>query len=123
MNVHQNARTTPWSRAQIVHRVRLGESVAAVTAAFHVTPKTVRRLVKRATAGEPLPDRSCRPHASPTATRPEVLAHIERLRGQRWPSAAIAATLQLGRSPVARLVARLGLARLRALEPAPPVQR
>src|SRR5262245_54711377 len=117
MNVHQNARTTPWSRAQIVQRVRRGERVAAVATAFHVTPKTVRRWVERATAGEPLVDRSCRPHASPTATPPEMLAHIERLRRQRWPSRAIAATLRLGCSTVARLVARLGLARLRVLEP------
>jgi hypothetical protein len=60
MNVHQNARTTPWSRAQIGHRVQLGERVAAVAAAFHVTPKTVRRWAQRAAAGEPLQDRSCR---------------------------------------------------------------
>lgn len=124
MNIHQNARTTLWSRAQIVRRVtERGQSAAAVAAAFHVTPKTVRRWVERATAGEALQDRSCRPHSSPTATPPELLEHIERLRRQRWTSAAIAARLRLGRSTVARLVARLGLARLRALDPAPPVQR
>jgi transposase len=80
----------------------------------------VRRWVERARAAAGLQDRSCRPHASPTATPPTLLEEIERLRRQRWTSAEIAAKLQLGPSTVARLVARLGLARLKSLEP-PPV--
>ncbi len=124
MNVHQNARTTPWSRAEIVRRVTArGQSLRAVALAFHVTPKTVRRWVARAAAGEGLHDRSCRPHTSPRATPPELRALVEQLRRQRWTSAEIAARLRLGRSTVARLLARRGLARLRALAPQPPVRR
>jgi transposase InsO family protein len=124
MNVHQNARTTLWSRAEIVRRVtQLGQSFSRVAATFHVTAKTARRWVERARTGADLRDRSCRPHRSPGATPPALLAHIEQLRRQRWTSAEIAAALQLGRSTVARLVARLGLARLQRLEPRPPVQR
>jgi hypothetical protein len=44
------------------------------------------------------------------------MAWIERLRRQRWTSAEIATRLQLGRSTVARLLQRRGLARLRSLE-------
>jgi transposase InsO family protein len=44
------------------------------------------------------------------------VAWIERLRRQRWTSAEIATRLQLGRSTVARLLQRRGLARLRSLE-------
>jgi hypothetical protein len=88
-----------------------------------VTPKTARRWAGRDAAAEGLQDRSCRPHFSPTATPPELLAHIEQLRRQRWTSTEIAAKLRLGRSTVARLVARLGLARLKSFEPRPPVQR
>lgn len=124
MNVHQNARTTLWSRAEIVRRVtQLGHSVASVAASFHVSPKTARRWVERAHAAAGLQDRSCRPHSSPAATPPALLEHIERLRRQRWTSAEIAAKLQLGRSTVARLVARRGLARLKSLERPPAVHR
>ncbi|HET7341788.1 MAG TPA: IS481 family transposase [Methylomirabilota bacterium] len=124
MNVHQNARTTLWSRVEIVRRVReLGQSAASVAASFHVTPKTVRRWTERAARSETLQDRSGRPHSMPTATPPELIEQLERLRRQRWTSAEIAAKLRLGRSTVARLVRRLGLARLDALEPPPPVQR
>jgi transposase InsO family protein len=124
MNVHQNARTTLWSRAEIVRRVtQLGQSVSSVAAAFHVTAKTARRWVERAHRAPDLRDRSCRPHRSPAATPPELVTHIERLRRQRWTSAEIAARRRVGRRTVARLVARRGLARLKSLEPSPPVQR
>ena len=124
MNVHQNARTTLWSRAEIVRRVtQLGQSVSKVAATFQVSAKTARRWVERAATGADLRDHSCRPHRSPAATPPELLAYIERLRRQRWTSAEIAAKLRLGRSTVARLVARLGLGRLQNLEPQPPVRR
>ena len=56
----------------------------------------------------------------PTATPPELTEQVERLRRQRWTSAEIAERLHLGRSTVARYLARRGLARLRALEPPPP---
>src|SRR5215472_6530550 len=99
MNVHQNARTTLWSRVEIVRRVtQLGQSVSKVAATFQVSAKTARRWVERAATGADLRDHSCRPHRSPAATPPELLAYIERLRRQRWTSAEIAAKLRLGRS-------------------------
>jgi transposase InsO family protein len=124
MDIHKNARTTPHSRAAIVERItQLGESVTGVARAVGVCPKTVRKWVGRARAGSGLVDRSSRPEHMPTATPAELVAHVERLRRQRWTSGEIAERLRLGRSTVARYLARRGLARLRALEPAAPVQR
>ena len=124
MDIHKNARTTPHSRAAIVERItRLGESVKGVARAVGICPKTVRKWVARARAGDSLVDRSSRPQHVPGATPAELVEHIERLRRQRWTSAEIAERLRLGRSTVARYLARRGLARLRALEPVVPVQR
>ena len=124
VDIHKNARTTPHSRAAIVERItRLGESVKGVARAVGICPKTVRKWVARARAGDSLVDRSSRPQHVPGATPAELVEHIERLRWQRWTSAEIAERLRLGRSTVARYLARRGLARLRALEPVVPVQR
>jgi transposase InsO family protein len=125
MDVHQNARSTPRSRAEIVRRVLSGQRPARVAAAVGLSERTVRKWVARyqAEADAGLRDRSCRPHHSPTATPPLLRHWVERLRRQRWSGAEIAATLQLSPSTVARLLRRRGLARLRQLEPAAPVQR
>ena len=125
MDVHQNARTTPRSRAEIVRRVLLGQRPAAVAAAMGVSEPTVRKWVARSRAeGEAgLQDRSCRPHRPAGATPGLVVSWIEQLRRQRWTGAAIAAALQLSESTVARTLRRCGLARLAALEPPAPVQR
>ncbi len=126
MNIHQNARTTPRSRAALVQRVQQGaESARDVAEALGVSDRTVRKWVGRyqieGVAG--LADRSCRPHHSPDALPALLLSWIERLRRQRWTGAQIAEALQLSRATVARRLQGLGLARLRALEPAVPVRR
>jgi len=118
MDVHQNARTTPLSREKIVARAHRGESAREIAAALEICESTVRKWLQRYRAEgiTGLRDRSCRPRRSPTATPPALMAWIERLRRQRWTSAEIATRLQLGRSTVARLLQRRGLARLRSLE-------
>jgi len=124
MDIHKNARTTPHSRAAIVQRItQLHESIKGVARAVGICPKTVRKWVARARSGDGLADRSSRPQHMPSATPAELVGHVERLRRQRWTSAEIAERLRLGRSTVARYLARRGLARLRALEPVRPVQR
>src|SRR5438128_12511315 len=52
MDVHKNARTTPYSRALIAQRVQRGEPVAAVARAIGVCERTVRKWVRRHTEGE-----------------------------------------------------------------------
>ena len=102
MNVHQNARTTTWSRREIVRRVlTLWQSVAAVAASLAVCERTVRKWVARyrAEADAGLSERSCRPHQSPRATSATVVVEIERLRRQRWTATQIAEAVQLGAGP------------------------
>jgi transposase InsO family protein len=125
MDVHQNARTTPRSRAEIVRRVRSGQRPAVVAAAMGVSEPTVRKWVARYdAAGEGgLRDRSCRPRRSPAATPRVLMSWAESLRRQRWPTADIAKVLSLSASTVARYLRRRGLARLHQLEPAPPSRR
>jgi len=122
MDVHKNARTTPWSRALIAQRVRAGETVAAVARAFSICPRTARKWVQRAAAGS-LADRSCRPHRSPRAIGAPVIVEIQRLRQLGWTGAQIAEVVHLSPATVARTLRQLGLARLEALTPRPTFPR
>ena len=126
MDIHQNARLTPRSREVVVQRIAVeGQSIRAVAWAFAVSEKTVRKWVSRfhaeGTAG--LRDRSSRPHCSPRRTRGEIEAEVERLRRLRWTGDRIAQATGLSKATVSRILRRLGLNRLKSLEPAQPVQR
>jgi transposase InsO family protein len=124
MNIHKNARTTPYSRALMVARVRAGQPVAAVARTAGVSPRTTRKWVQRAAeAVAELTDRSCRPRHSPRALGMPVVLEIERLRRRRWTGAQIAEALGVSRATVARTLGQLDLARLRALDPPPPSRR
>jgi transposase InsO family protein len=124
MDVHKNARTTPHSRALIAQRVAAGETVAAVARAFGVCDGTVGKWVGRAAEGVlALEDRSCRPHHSPRAISTGLMVEIQRLRQRRWTGAVIAEAVGLSRATVARTLSQLGLARLPAVETAPPGRR
>ena len=80
MNIHQNARLTVRGREDVVRRVlEFGQSARAVARALHTTDATVRKWVARARAGEPLTDRSSRPHTTAQVTAPAV-----QLRAVRW---------------------------------------
>lgn len=122
MDVHKNARTTPWSRALIAQRVQAGETVAAVGRAFGICDRTARKWVDRAARGE-LADRSCRPQRSPRAIAPAVMVEIQRLRQLGWTGAQIAEVVQVSRATVARTLRQLGLARLELLPEQPPLVR
>ena len=119
MDSHENARTTPHGRLLMVRRLSAGQSVAIVAAAMGVTPKTVRKWRDRFVA-EGLPglrDRSAKPLHSPRRLAPESTAQIEALRRQRRSGPAIARQLGLPVSTVGLELRRLGLGRLRALDP------
>ena len=126
MNVHKNARLTPAGRAGLVKRVLFeGQSVVGVSRSLGVSPGTVRKWVKRYETGgwKALEDRSSRPKRSPRRLPPRTVRRIERLRRRRWASLRIAEELALAVSTVGLWLRRLGLGRLRNLEPRPVVVR
>jgi transposase InsO family protein len=124
MDVHKNARTTPYSRALIAQRIRLGERVGAVSRAFGICDRTAAKWARRAAEGvEALQDRSCRPHRSPRAYGPAVMVEIARLRALAWTGLQIADAIGLSQATVARSLRQLGLARLPALTPPRPARR
>jgi transposase InsO family protein len=70
-----------------------------------------------------LQDRSSRPHRLHRPTPQAVVQEIERLRRQRWTGKQIAAETGVSPATVSRVLGRLGLNKLSALEPAEPVRR
>jgi transposase InsO family protein len=123
MNIHKNARLTPWGRAQAVRRVlELGQSARQVGRDLATTEATVRKWVARVRGGADVHDRSSRPHANPHAIAPAVALRIEVLRRQRRTCAEIATAVGVSRATVARIVARCGWSRLHVLE-VPPTSR
>lgn len=126
MDVHKNAPLTPKGRERLVRAVLEGGlSYAAAGRQFNVAPKTVAKWVGRFRAEglEGLRDRSSRPHSSPSQTAPATRAAVEALRRQRYTGQQIAADLGLSPATVSRILRRLGLNRLSALEPAEPIRR
>lgn len=126
MDIHKNARLTPHSRAELVRRVRDGgQGRAAVAAAFGISAKTAGKWVRRyqAEGSAGLVDRSSRPHRLHRPTPQPVVESIAALRRQRLTGKAIAAAVGVSPATVSRILRRLGLNRLKDLEPAAPVRR
>ena len=126
MNVHKNARLTVHSRGDLVRRVVAeGQTPKAVAAAFGVCPRTVRKWVARVRAeGEAgLVDRTSRPRRLRQPTPADVVEWIAALRRQRWIGKQIAREVGVSPATVSRVLRRLGMSRLRDLEPAEPVRR
>ena len=125
MNVHKNARLTPRGRERIVRQVASGQTPKAVSEAAGVCPRTARKWVERyrreGLAG--LHDRSSRPHRLYRPTPQAVVDAIAALRRQRCTGKQIAAQVGVSPATVSRILRRLGLNKLSALEPAEPVRR
>ena len=123
--MHKNAQLTPLGRERIVRQVESGQTPEAVSEAAGVCPRTVRKWVERyrreGLAG--LQDRSSRPHRLRRPTPQTVVEEIERLRRQRWTGKQIAAETGVSPATVSRVLRRIGLNKLSALEPAEPVRR
>ncbi len=126
MNVHKNAKLAPAGRALLVARVVEGrERRAHVAGAFGVSARTVSKWVRRwqVSGAGGLADRSSRPRRCPHQVPGRTVRRIERLRRRRWTGPAIAQRLGVPVSTVGLTLRRLGLSRLRTLEPRPPVVR
>jgi transposase InsO family protein len=126
MNVHDNARLTPRSRAELVRRVLVqGLPRAAVARSFGVTIKTVTKWVRRfeSEGAAGLRDRSSRPHRLYRPTPAVVVEQIGARRLERCTGRQIAAETSVSPATVSRVLKRLGLNRLEALDPPQPVRR
>ena len=125
MNIHKNARLTPIGRERIVRQVIGGQTPKAIAAAAGVCPRTVAKWVARyqAEGQAGLVDRSSRPHRLHRPTPDAIVFQVEALRRQRLPGKAIAAQLGISPATVSRILRRIGLNSLKALDPAEPVRR
>jgi transposase len=125
MDIHKNARLTPLGRERLVKMVLDGQTPKAVSEAGGVCPRTARKWVDRyereGLAG--LQDRSSRPKRLRQPTPQSVIDRIESLRRQRMTGQAIAAEVGVSAATVSRVLKRLGLNKLSALEPAEPPRR
>jgi transposase InsO family protein len=126
MDTHKNACLTPKGREEMVRAVvEGGLSKAAAARRYNTTPKTVAKWVNRFRAEgiDGLRDRSSRPLSLPSQTPQATCTAVEALRRQRYTGKQIAAEVGISGATVSRILRRLGLNRLSALEPAEPVRR
>ena len=125
MDIHKNARLTPHGRERLAKMILSGQTPEAASEAAGVCPRTGRkwrdRFEQEGLAG--LQDRSSRPKRLRKPTPPEVVERIASLRRQRMPGNEIAATVGVSPATVSRVLKRLGLSKLSALEPAEPTRR
>ena len=125
MNVHKNARLTPSGRALLADRVARGWTVKAAASAAGVSRRTAHKwLARHRLGGERRHhDRSSAPRRCPRRVAAARIADIEALRRERLTGAAIAGRLGMARSTVGLVLRRLGLGRLKSLEPPVPIVR
>lgn len=126
MDTHKNAPLTPKGREHMVRAVvDRGLTKAAAARQFNTTPKTVAKWVNRfrEEGGDGLRDRSSKPLSSPGQTPQATCTVVEVLRRQRYTGKEIAAQLHISPATVSRVLQRLGLNKLAALEPAEPIRR
>jgi transposase InsO family protein len=126
MNVHKNARLTPLGRAVMMSRIEdAGWPVARAAEASGVSRQTAYRwLARHRRGGERRHhDRSSAPRRCPRRIPAQRIAQIEQLRRARMTGPAIARALGMARSSVGLVLRRLGLGKLRNLEPKPAVLR
>jgi transposase InsO family protein len=126
MNVHKNARLTPFGRERVVKQVLERVSTpAAASAAAGVSLRTIYKWLSRfrneGAAG--LWDRRSKPKRLRCSLSTRQCERIERLRRERRPYREIARAVRAPLSTVARYARRLGLNRLEVLDPKPAVQR
>jgi len=126
VKLHSNAKLTPRGRLALAQSIKRGEmTLEAAAAASKVSTRTARKWLKRfeseGVAG--LQDRSSRPMKLRAPTPPKVIKRIEQLRRQRMTGVRIAQLVGVSTATVSRVLKRLGLSRLSALDPEEPARR
>ena len=109
----------------MVAAVLSGQRPLAAARAGGVCPRTVRKWVDRfkAEGRAGLMDRSSRPKRLYRPTPTAIVEQVENLRRERFTGQQIAAELGVSPATVSRILRRLGLNRICALEPVEPVRR
>jgi transposase InsO family protein len=124
---HANAALTPRARLRVAQLViDQGVPIAEVAARFQCSWPTVKRWAARYAAGQPMTDRSSRPHAMPARTCPAIRKRIVSLRlRKRLGPVQLAAHVGVAPSTVHRVLARCRLNRLSHVDRATgePVRR
>jgi transposase len=126
VKLHSNAKLTPKGRLELAQAVvKHGMTLDAAAAASKVSTRTANKWVQRfkteGLAG--LQDRSSRPTRLRSPTPPKTIRRIEQLRRQRMTGARIAELTGVSTATVSRVLKRLGLSRLSALDPEEPARR
>ena len=124
MNSHKNARLTLEGRKLLIERIPVMGLTAAAEAAG-VSPRTARKWFGRFEQGglDGLRDRSSRPSRTRSTVDEALGRWIEQLRRLRMPMRRIAELVGRSVSTVSRLLDRLGLSSLKALDPVRPIVR
>jgi transposase InsO family protein len=99
----------------------LKQAAACFKVSWRTAAKWVARYRKEGLQG--LQDRSSRPAFSPTQTSNAQVAVVLELRRMRLPGFQIARQSGLSKATVSRILARHGLSKLSALDPAKPIVR
>ena len=110
---------------RLVQKVLGGQRPEAVAKAAGICPRTARKWIARfkAEGRAGLMDRSSRPKRLYRPTPAAIVEQVEVLRRQRFTGKQIAADLGVSPATVSRIWRRLGLNRMRDLEPAEPARR
>jgi transposase InsO family protein len=126
MNMHKNARLTPQGRLLLVQRVTdQGWTVRSAAGAAGLSERQAYRWLARyrASGTAALIDRSSAPQRCRHQVPAARVAEIESWRRQRLSGPAIARQLGMPVATVGGILRRLGLGKLAALAPRPPVVR
>jgi len=124
---HANAALTPRARLRVAQLVVDQQvPIAEVAARFQCSWPTVKRWSDRYAAGQPMTDRSSRPHSMPTKTCPTLTRRIVALRlRKRLGPVQLAALTGVAPSTAHRVLVRCRLNRLSHVDRATgePVRR
>jgi transposase InsO family protein len=117
---HVNAPLAPVGRLRLASLIVIdGWSVRRAAERFQCSPATAAKWAARLRAGQPLEDRSSRPHRSPTQLPRRLEHRIVALRfTRRWGPHRIGYHLHLNRSTVERVLTRYRMPKLVYLDQA-----
>lgn len=125
MNIHQNAKLTPFGRERMVLAIIGGRTPEAAARDAGVCPRTARKWQRRyeQEGRSGLADRSSRPKRLRCPTPQEKIEQVIALRRMRLPGKEIARTLGLSAATVSRILGKAKLSRAGDIDPPPPPNR